>query len=125
MRPGHQEKQWQLAYLAEYTADICHVAGIKNVIEDAQSRPPGQLPSLSELAEEGGSTGACFFPPAPAVSSLPRPPGQLPSLPSAAEKGGSAGACSSSPAVVSSLLPVQSTPRGLSDLAAITAEQIN
>ena len=35
-------QQRQLAYLAEYTADIHHVAGCENVVADALSRPPGQ-----------------------------------------------------------------------------------
>ena len=81
-------QQRQLAYIAEYTADIRHVAGVDNVVADALSRPPGQLPSP-------------------------------------VEKGGSAGACSSSTSAVSSLLPVQSSPGGLVDLAAIAADQHN
>ena len=63
-------QQRQLAYLAEYTADIYHVAGRENVVADALSRPPGQLPSLPPMAKEGGSAGACSSSPASTVSSL-------------------------------------------------------
>ena len=63
-------QQRQLAYLAEYTADIHHVAGRENVVTDALSRPPGQLPSLPLPGKEGGSTGACSSSPTSTVSNL-------------------------------------------------------
>jgi len=46
-------QQRQLSFIAEYTADLRHVAGIDNVVADALSRPPKQV-----------------FPPSPA-----KPPG--------------------------------------------------
>ena len=59
-----------MAYLAEYTADIHHVAGRENVVTDALSRPPGQLPSLPLPGKEGGSNGACSSSPTSTVSNL-------------------------------------------------------
>jgi hypothetical protein len=34
---------WQLSYIAEHTSDICHVAGLDNVVADMLSRPPELL----------------------------------------------------------------------------------
>ena len=63
-------QQRQLAYLAEYTPDIHHVAGREIVVTDALSRPPGQLPSLPLPGKEGGSNGACSSSPTSTVSNL-------------------------------------------------------
>ena len=32
-----------LAYVAEFTSDLCHVAGADNVVADCISRPPKEL----------------------------------------------------------------------------------
>ena len=53
-----------------YTSDVHHIAGCENVVADALSRPPGQLPSLPPPAKEGGSAGACSSSPASTVSGL-------------------------------------------------------
>ena len=59
-----------MAYLAEYTADIHHMAGHDNIAAETLSRPPGQLPSSPPPAKEGGSAGACSSSPASMVSIL-------------------------------------------------------
>ncbi len=38
-----------LSYIAEYTSDICHVAGVNNVVADALSRPPLSLPRAQQV----------------------------------------------------------------------------
>ncbi len=55
VKPGEAwspRQQRQLVYIAEFTADICYVAGIDNIITDALSRPP------LELSSAGSSTVA-------------------------------------------------------------------
>ena len=36
-----------LSYVAEYTSDIRHVAGVNNIVADTLSRPPGAVPPAS------------------------------------------------------------------------------
>ena len=38
--PWSARQQCQLAYVAEYTSDIRHIAGSENVVADSLSRPP-------------------------------------------------------------------------------------
>jgi hypothetical protein len=40
-KPWSAKQQRQLAYIAEYTADIWHISGEKNVVVDTLSRPGG------------------------------------------------------------------------------------
>jgi hypothetical protein len=39
----------RLSYIAEYTSDIRHVAGVDNVVADALSRPPPMLPTPQQV----------------------------------------------------------------------------
>jgi hypothetical protein len=53
----------QLAYVAEYTSDICHIAGADNIVADTLSRPPGHvpragLPSISSPSFPAGGQSA-------------------------------------------------------------------
>ena len=43
--PWSGRQQRQLAYIAEYTTDLRHVPGTSNVVADALSRPPNQVPA--------------------------------------------------------------------------------
>lgn len=45
--PWTARQQRQLAYIAEYTSQLVHVPGKENVVADALSRPPGDLPTKS------------------------------------------------------------------------------
>ena len=47
----HQQRQ--LAFIAKYTADLCHVAGMDNVVADAHSRPPEALSALKSTTVAG------------------------------------------------------------------------
>jgi cytoskeleton-associated protein 5 len=47
--PWSAKQQRQLAYIAEYTADICHIAGKDNVVADALSRPSGAPAAASPM----------------------------------------------------------------------------
>jgi hypothetical protein len=38
--PWTARQQRQLAYIAEYTSDLRHIAGVANVVADTLSRPP-------------------------------------------------------------------------------------
>jgi hypothetical protein len=44
--PWTARQCWHLAYIAEYTSDIQHVAGTANVVADTLSRPPGHVQFL-------------------------------------------------------------------------------
>jgi cleavage and polyadenylation specificity factor subunit 1 len=56
--PWSAKQQRQLAYIAEYTADIRHIAGRENVVADALSRPGGATAAVSPSVdrEAGGSS---------------------------------------------------------------------
>jgi hypothetical protein len=43
----------QLAFVAEYTSDLRHLAGKENVVADALSRPPGHAVGASPSAAAG------------------------------------------------------------------------
>jgi transposase InsO family protein len=42
--PWNARQCRQLAYVAEYTSDIRHIAGAENIVADTLSRPPGHVP---------------------------------------------------------------------------------
>jgi hypothetical protein len=39
--PWTARQSRQLSYVVKYTSDICHFAGVANVVADTLSRPPG------------------------------------------------------------------------------------
>jgi len=55
-----ERRQRQLALLAEFTSDVQHVSGKKNVVADTLSRPPGAVSAVKQLADgtAGASTAA-------------------------------------------------------------------
>jgi hypothetical protein len=53
-----------LAYIAEYTSDIQHVAGISNVVADTLSCPPGHVPRAHSSPSFPASAGKCWKRPA-------------------------------------------------------------
>jgi transposase InsO family protein len=63
-------QQRQMAYIAEFTADVRHIAGEENVVADALSRPPVALSSPTPtVRREDRSAGA--RPALPVASALP------------------------------------------------------
>jgi hypothetical protein len=50
--PWTARKCWQLAYVAEYTSDVRHIAGTSNVVADTLSRPPTAVTGVA--ACQGG-----------------------------------------------------------------------
>jgi hypothetical protein len=58
--PWSAKQQRQLAYIAEYTADIRYIAGTDNVVADALSRPGGATAAASPSA---GREASDFSPP--------------------------------------------------------------
>ncbi len=54
----------QLAYVSEFSTDIRHTPGLKNVVADALSRPPTSLPSpISPVPVDNLVTAAADLPP--------------------------------------------------------------
>jgi hypothetical protein len=53
--PWSAKQQRQLSYLAEFTADICQVAGKENVVADALSRPVGPPSPSGGRPDLGGN----------------------------------------------------------------------
>jgi cleavage and polyadenylation specificity factor subunit 1 len=47
--PWTARQSRHLAYIAEYTSDIQHVARTANVVADTLSRPPGHMPLAERL----------------------------------------------------------------------------
>ena len=65
-----------LAYIAEYTSDIRHVAGAENIVADTLSRPPGHVPRVSSPSFPAGGLSAGNGQRATSTPSRPGP--QLP-----------------------------------------------
>jgi len=128
-------QQRQLSFIAEFTADIRHVAGSKNVVADALSRPPASSTSAESLVSSPGSPATCagVKPPAAPASSPSPPPGpssaalqpsQPPAAPAvakppAAHAGVKPPAVSASPPV-----PIFNIAASGVDLAALAAAQL-
>jgi len=51
--PWTAKQQRQLSYIAEYTSDLQHVAGVANVVADTLSRPAAAVPASSESPPRG------------------------------------------------------------------------
>jgi len=103
-------QQRQLAYIAEYTADLRHVAGLDNVVADALSRPP-------QAVSAAGSTR---------LAGVKAPSGSLASSSAADGTAGASSAASTSseshqPLPCSTVAPPSSA---VVDLAAIAAAQL-
>jgi hypothetical protein len=71
--PWTARQQRQLAFVAEYTADIRHISGQSNVMANALSRPADAAPPAAQPAGAAGQQGchtatAAAMPPVPAAA---------------------------------------------------------
>ena len=129
--PWTARQACHLSYVAEYTSDIRHIAGVNNIVADTLSRPPGAVPpasaatavkapvgsAVAALSAAGGSS-ASSSPPASAAAAVKEP---LRSAAAALSAGGSPSPSSSPPASAAAAVNV---PAG-SAAAALSAGQFS
>ncbi len=118
--PWTARQACHLSYMAEYTSDIRHIAGVNNIVADTLSRPPGAVPpasvatavkaplgsAVAALSAAGGSSTSSS-PPASAAAAVKEP---VRSAAAALSAGGSSSPSSSSPASAAAAVKV---PLGL------------
>lgn len=111
-------QQRQLAYIAEFTADLQHVAGVDNVVADALSRPPDPSVNIPSVNPGGAVVSLC------ASRAVNRLPSGVRSTNVCLDSGRSSTSTPSlSLASVPQKVTVRSSPQFFVDLAAIAAAQ--